>query len=321
MKKSIVILILIVVILGALMLGRYPIGFESLHRLITVGDSQVENVLFHIRLPRILASLMIGLALSTAGSAYQTLFRNPMVSPSVLGSTAGAGFGAAIAIFFNFSPFLLIVCSFSFGLLAVGFTIYFSRHFSFNNLLGLVLTGMVVSALFSAFISYVKLVSDPQDTLPAITYWLMGSLSNIGYQKLLLAAIPITLGFFPLFFMRYKINILGTSEEEAMSLGLQTKKLRLIVILCATLLSASAVAISGMISWVGLIIPHFARLLVGESLTKSLPLSALFGAIYLTLIDTLARTLHTAEIPIGILTAIIGAPVFLIILRKVIRKK
>jgi len=323
---SSLILILIMTLLISVTIGRYGI---PLPQLLTIFSGKIfgvtptwpvtlETVLFNVRIPRILVAVMVGAALSGAGATYQGLFKNPMVSPDILGASAGAGFGAAIAILMSFSNAGIELTAFLFSLAAVILSYVVSRVIGRNNnaIMILVLTGMVVSNLFSAFISITKYVADPESKLPAITFWLMGGLSAITSSHVIVLLIPLTISIVPLFLLRYKINVLSFGEEEAQAMGIDTHKIRLILIFCATLLTAASVSVSGMIGWVGLVIPHIARLIVGPNYKVLLPTSLLIGGIFMLLVDDIARSIFITEIPLGILTSIIGAPFFLYLLLK-----
>ena len=264
-------------------------------RLAPTWTPEEASVVIQIRLPRILSAALIGAALSAAGASYQAMFRNPMVSPDLLGASTGACFGAALAILLGASYAVITAGSFLFGLAAVG---------------------LMVGSLFSAGTSFIKLVADTNEQLPAITYWLMGALTAVRLDDLHFAMDPILLGLIPLFFLRWRLNLLTISEAEARSMGVNTKLLRLAVIVCATLATAASVSISGMIGWVGLVIPHICRLLVGQNTRLLLPCSMLLGASFLMLVDDLARCLTPSEIPLGILTALVGAPLFLYLIVK-----
>ena len=301
---------------GSFMLGRYPIEPWTLIRVLASRvipvtpdwPSQVETVLFNVRLPRVLIAALIGAGLSAAGAAYQGIFKNPMVSPDVLGASSGAGFGAALGLFLSFSYQGVSFLAFVLGLSAVGAVCLISSRVKYNQTLGLVLAGMMISSLFTAAVSFLKLVADPNNTLPVITYWLMGSLASIRPKDLAFAAPWIIGGIIPIYLLRWKINVLTLGEEEARCIGVNTSAVRLAVVLCATLITSAAVSVSGLIGWVGLVIPHFARMLVGSDYRKMLPASLLLGASFF---------LATSEIPIGILTAFVGAPFFLwLILRE-----
>ena len=256
-------------------------------------------------------AVSIGAALSAAGASYQAMFRNPMVSPDLLGASTGACFGAALAILFGASYAVITAGSFLFGLAAVGLTYLVGRLSRMRSNLAMVLAGVMVGSLFSAGTSFIKLVADTNEQLPAITYWLMGSLSSIKDKDVLFLSIPVTLGMVPLLVLRWRMNLLTLGEEEAQSMGVNTRRLRGAVIVCATLLTSASVAVSGMIGWVGLVIPHFCRMLFGYDYRRLIPAGALFGAAFLLAVDDIARLVTTGELPLGILTAFVGAPLFL----------
>lgn len=308
-----------VVLIVSGLLGRFSLSLRELGGLLLSRFVRVEpfwrdgaeNVLFAVRLPRVAAAALIGAALSVAGVSYQGMFRNPMVSPDILGASTGAGFGAAIAILLGASYAGISVAAFVCGLSAVLLAYLVSRLGRTNQTVAMILAGMMVSSLFSAATSYIKLVADTQQQLPAITYWLMGSLSSIKQRDVLFLLIPFALGMIPLLALRWRMNLLTVGEEEAQAIGINTTLLRLVVIVCATLLTSSSVAVSGMIGWVGLVIPHFTRMLFGYDYRRLLPASALFGGAFLLVVDDIARLATTGEIPLGILTAFVGAPLFL----------
>jgi iron complex transport system permease protein len=319
-------LMLAVVFLISCAVGRYAIPLPDLLKIFmskliglkATWPETLETVLFSVRLPRICAAMMVGGALALAGATYQGLFKNPMVSPDILGASAGAGFGAALAILGSFNMAGIQILAFLFGLGAVGLTYLISKAIGRGNnaLLVLVLTGMVVSTLFSSFISLTKYVADPDNKLPAITFWLMGGLSSIGAKDGFMVFIPMLLGAIPLFLLRWRLNALSFGEEEAQALGINTDRTRLVVIICSTLLTASAVSIGGMIGWIGLVIPHFSRMIAGPNYKMLLPVSVLIGSVFLLIVDDVARSAFTMEIPLGILTSIIGAPFFVYLLMK-----
>ena len=321
---------------GSVLLGRFSVTPKELFRLLLSRLTETEpgwrdgaeNVVFQIRLPRVAAAALIGAALAAAGVSYQGMFRNPMVSPDILGASTGAGFGAALAILKKHGErtemryealaillgagyFGISMSAFVFGLLAVAAAYAVSCMSRTNQTIALILSGMMVSSLFSAGTSYIKLVADTQQQLPAITYWLMGSLSSIKPRDVLFLVIPVTIGLVPLWILSWRMNLLTLGEEEARSMGVNTRLLRFTVILCATLLTASSVAVSGMIGWVGLVIPHFCRMLFGYDYRRLIPAAALFGASFLIIVDDIARLATAGEIPLGILTAFVGAPIFL----------
>ncbi len=255
--------------------------------------------------------MLVGAALSVAGICYQGMFRNPLVSPDILGASTGAGFGAALAILLGASYFGISVSSFCFGLAAVFVAYLISRVSRTNPTTAMILAGMMISSLFSAGTSFIKLVADTDQKLPAITYWLLGSLTSIKQRDLLFLSIPFAVGMLPLLLLRWRLNLLTVGEDEARAMGVNTTLLRLIVVICATLLTAASVSVSGMIGWVGLIIPHICRMLFGYDYRRLIPASAMLGAAFLLVVDDAARLVTTNEIPLGILTAFIGAPLFL----------
>lgn len=310
--------VFLAVLLGSLLLGRYALSpGQLLHMLwtkVTGGAADWplsdDKVVFAVRLPRVAAAALVGAALSVSGAAYQGMFRNPMVSPDILGASTGAGFGAAVAILLGAGYFGISAAAFCCGLLAVAAAWLVSRLSKADQAVALILAGMMISSLFSAGTSFVKLVADTQQQLPAITYWLMGSLSSIKDKDVVFLAIPVALGMIPLFFLRWRMNLLTLGEEEAQSMGVNTRRLRGAVIVCATLLTSASVAVSGMIGWVGLVIPHFCRMLFGYDYRRLIPAGALFGAAFLLAVDDIARLVTTGELPLGILTAFVGAPLF-----------
>ena len=323
-KFTILVMIFTVVFFGSFMLGRYPVSPPELMKIILSGIIDIpqswpdaaENVIFQIRLPRVLAAAIIGAALSIAGVSYQGMFQNPMVSPDILGASSGAGFGAALAILLGAGYMGISVAAFLFGLAAVMLAYGISRVSRINATLAMILAEMMIGSLFTSCTSFVKLVADTEQTLPAITYWLMGSLVSIKPQDVAFAIVPIIAGSVPLFLLKWRMNLLTVGEEEAQAMGINTRALRLVVIVCATLLTASSVAISGMIGWVGLVIPHFCRMIFGYDYRNITPASALFGATFLMVVDNIARLATTAEIPLGILTSFVGAPIFVYLILK-----
>ena len=275
-----------------------------------------QTVIFQIRLPRVIAAMLVGGGLALAGASFQGLFRNPLVSPDILGVASGAGFGAALGILISGDPRVIQVSAFIFGIVAVAVTYGISRVYRNSSTLILVLGGIVVGSVFSALLSLTKYVADPYDTLPAIVFWLMGSLSAVSNADLLAVAPPILLGGLCLFLIRWRINLLSVGEEEAQALGVDTKKMTAAIIVASTVVTASAVCISGIIGWVGLVVPHIGRMLVGPDFRRLIPVSAVLGASFLLIVDDIARTLTAAEIPLGVLTALIGAPFFAYLLTR-----
>ena len=317
-RFAILLVSFIVVFFGSFMLGKYPIMPDELVRIIAskffdiqqTWPDAAENVVFQIRLPRVIAGGMIGASLAVAGVSYQGMFQNPMVSPGVLGASNGAGCGAAIAIVMGLTYYSISAMAFAFGLGAVFLAYGISRVSKINPVLAMILAGMLISSLFGSITSFVKLIADTESALPAITYWLMGSLVSIQPKDAEFAIIPMLIGMVPLILLRWRINLLTVGEEEALSMGIDTTRLRFVVIVCATLLTSISVAISGVIGWIGLVIPHFCRMLFGYDYRRLVPASILMGGTFLILVDDLARVITSSEIPLGILTSFVGAPVF-----------
>ncbi len=280
------------------------------------ASTTASTIVWDIRLPRIMAAVLVGAALSVAGAAFQGTFKNPLVSPDILGVSSGAGFGAAIAILLVGIPLVTQISAFTWGLIAVTITYLTARSIRSNEILVMVLSGMAIGAFFTALVSLCKYIADPYSKLPQIVYWLMGSLASVTDQEVLIISIPIIIGIAIISILGWKLNVLAMGDEESKSLGIETGKLRLIIIICCTMITAAAVSISGIIGWVGLVIPHISRILVGPDHQKLIPATICLGASFLLLIDDISRTLLVTEIPIGILTALIGAPFFLYLLRK-----
>jgi iron complex transport system permease protein len=294
--------------------GRYPISIPELASLLSGNavPANVETVIMQVRGPRILAALLVGAALAAAGTAYQGMFRNPLVSPDILGVSTGAALGAVLAIFVSSSIFFAQLFAFAGGLLAVALVYGVgSRLRGHDPLLALVLTGVVIGTLLGSAIALLKYLADPYNQLPAITFWLLGSLASTSLADLAIAAPLALAGLAPMLLLRWRINLLALPDDEARALGVDTRRLRTLVVACATLMTASVVAISGIIGWVGLLIPHAARLLVGPDFGRLLPLAMLMGAGFMLAVDTLCRTLAAIEVPPGVLTALIGTPFFL----------
>lgn len=300
--------LLIAAVFVSLFLGRYDIRD---------GESEViTRVIVNIRLPRIVMAVIVGGCLSVAGCSYQTVFHNPMASPDILGASSGACFGAALGILMNMPYFGVFVLSFLFGLSTVILVYVISMFAANRSIVNILLAGIVVGSIFSAGTSYVKLVADTANQLPQITYWLMGSLAGSKLKDLWIALGISLVGITPLLLLRWRMNFLTCPDEEAFAMGVNVNRLRMVVIVCATLLTAMSVSFSGMIGWVGLAVPHFCRFLVGNDLKKLLPASLMTGGLFLIIIDNISRNALTSEIPIGILTAFVGAPFFIVMLIK-----
>jgi iron complex transport system permease protein len=321
---TIPVVLLVVLFIFSFVMGRYPISPLNVVKILGshilpvfhFNSGILDTIVMQIRLPRILAAMIVGASLALSGVSFQGLFRNPLVSPDILGVSSGAGFGAALAILLSGNQLAIQVSAFCFALLAVGISYSIGKMVKGNPTLSLILAGMAIASLFGALLSLVKYVADPVNQLPAITYWLMGSLASVGQKGLLYAAVPMLIGITVLILIRWRFNVLAMGEEEAKALGVDTGRLRIIIVVCCTMITASAVCISGTIGWVGLVIPHIGRALVGPDHKKLLPVCLLIGAIFLLLIDDIARVVASVEIPIGILTAIVGIPFFILLLRK-----
>jgi len=305
---------------AALLVGKYPISPTDIAAIIaakaTGGTAAVEptavTVVWQVRLPRVLAAIVVGAALAAAGAVYQGLFRNPLVSPDILGVSTGAGLGAVLGIFLSLPVLAIQGLAFLGGLAAVA-AVYAVGAAVRNQdpVLALVLAGIAVGALLSAAISLVKVLADPYDQLPAITFWLLGSLASTAAGDVAAIIPAVLVGLVPIWLLRWRMNLLTLPEDEARALGVETRRLRPLLVAAATLATAAVVSVSGVIGWIGLIVPHAARLLVGPDFTRLLPASMVLGAAFLLVVDVLARTLATVEVPLGILTATVGAPLFL----------
>ena len=325
MKKhniAIFALIFIFALIISFAIGRYSISPISLLKALfgfTI-TAQEKTIIFNLRLPRIIIATFLGAGLSLSGLVYQGIFQNPMVSPDLLGSTSGAGFGAALAILLGLSYLEITLVSFLFGILAVSFVLLISSRVRGNPTLTLVLSGMMVSSVFSALISFIKLIADPEEALPHITYFLMGSLSSVRKEDILPVVILIVIAIVPIVILRWSLNIMTQGEEEAKALGVNTKDVRLASIISATIVTATATSLCGMISYVGLVIPHLVRMITGCDYRKTVPASILLGSSFLLLVDTISRSIATVELPIGILTSLIGAPFFLYLIVREAKK-
>ncbi|KRK39835.1 FecCD family ABC transporter permease [Loigolactobacillus bifermentans] len=321
--KIILVVLPIAAALASLCFGRYamPIQdiFHAIHDAIFGGNTvspQVATVLWSMRMPRILLALLAGAGLSAAGCAFQSLFSNPLATPDTIGVASGASFGAALGLLMNFGLMGVQVVSLIFGLAALILTILAGSNKKRSNLNSVVLAGIMMGSLFSALVSLVKFAADPENQLPAITYWLMGSLDAAGYDSLLLGAPPILVGLAVLLLLRWRLNLLPLSEDEARSTGVNVTVLRGITILCATMITASVVSMCGQVGWVGLLVPHMCRMKFGNNHTALLPASVLAGGAFLVVVDTVARSISASEFPISILTALIGAPFFIYLMRR-----
>lgn len=324
--RSIVIMAsaLLALFLLSFVVGRYGVPLGQVVRILLSGVLPLEQTwtdnmaiaVLNVRLPRILLACLVGCGLSAAGTGYQTVFQNPMAAPDILGASSGACFGAALAILTGQGAVMVTVFAFLASLLSVALVYLVGNHTRGNRVVNLLLAGIMVGSLFSACTSYIKLVADPTNQLPQITYWLMGSLSGTRMGTVKFAAVCMAVGLMPLLLLRWRMNLLTLSPDEARAMGVHTDRLRLAVILSSTVLTAAAVSVSGMIGWVGLVIPHLSRRIVGSDCRRLMPMSCLFGAAFLLLVDNMARCLTATEIPIGILTAFVGAPFFIYLMVK-----
>ncbi len=325
---TVAVAVLIVGLMLAFVIGQFPVGFGDVIKVVAAKlfggtadvTPQVERVVLYVRGPRVLAAVMVGSALATAGAAFQGLFRNPLVSPDILGASSGAALGAVIGFYFSLDIFAIQVLAFLGGLAAVASVYLIGTRLSARDpVLMLVLIGVVVGALLGAGVGLVKYIGDPQSQLPLMTFWLLGGLDKVIAHDLLPLFVPVAIGVATLIALRWRMNAMSLPEEEARALGLPTGRLRLVIITAATLVTAVSVAAAGVVGWVGLVVPHVARALVGPDFSRLLPATAILGGGYLLLIDTLARSTRAGEIPLGILTAVIGTPFFLWLLTRIQR--
>ncbi|MCG8482414.1 MAG: iron ABC transporter permease, partial [Clostridia bacterium] len=308
----------------SLFIGRYPLSISQVVTILTSGYNNIaagitpiqHTVLWDMRMPRALMALLVGGALAVSGGALQGVFRNPLVDSGMLGVSAGAGFGACIAIILFHNIFFTYVFAFAFGIIAVVLSYATGKIYKTAPTVTLVLGGVVISSIFSALISFTKYVADPYEQLPAITFWLMGSLARANYADLAIAMIPIFIGIIGIMLIRWRINLLSLGDREAGTLGVNTTLCRGIIIASTALATAGAVCISGTIGWIGLVIPHIGRMIVGNDNRRLLPLCLAMGGSFLLIVDDLGRSITGSEIPLGVLTALIGGPFYIYLLKK-----
>ncbi|MDR2443366.1 MAG: iron ABC transporter permease [Deltaproteobacteria bacterium] len=323
-KPVFVFFILTLLILFSLAIGRYDLG---LGRLVTIflsyfgvsgyeSPETYQSIVFLVRLPRILLAVLIGGGLAASGAAFQTIFRNPLVSPEILGVSAGAGFGAALAMLANLPAWSVQLSALVFGLMAVAMTLGVARAAPRSEITAMLLGGIVVTALFGAFIGVIKTLADPWNTLPSIVFWLLGSLGRASARDVLMVLPATILGLSLMFLYRFRVETLSAGDDEARTMGVDPIKIRLLVVLAATLITAVGVSVSGMVGWIGLVTPHLARICGGTSFPTLLVRSIAFGAVLTLAIDDLIRSVEVAELPLGVMTALIGTPIFLILLPK-----
>lgn len=319
---TLLVVLLVVVFFIALCAGRYSIRVTEVVRILASSvfdvtqtwDDKAYGVIFTLRLPRTIGAVLVGAALSLAGAAYQGVFKNPLVSPDLLGVSSGACVGAAIAILLGMNSLGVQALAFAVGIGAVTLTMLIPRLFRSSSMMMLVLSGVIVRGMMDSVVGVIKYIADPETQLADITYWTLGSLVKVLSSDLFAIAPVIAAGCLMVLLLSWRINILSLGEQEARALGVHVGFVRGVVIICSTLLTASAVCVCGTIGWVGLVIPHLSRITVGQDNTKSIPVSLLMGAIFMVAIDTLARVLTSLELPLGILTGIIGAPFYFMVL-------
>lgn len=318
--------LLVALLLLALATGKYEVAVGDILRIVLSGmlgldsgvDAAAETVIWNVRLPRVLAGLLVGAALAASGAVYQGLFRNPLVSPDILGVSAGASLGAVLGIFFAQPVLTIQALAFAGGVLAVALVYAVGTAARGRDpILVLVLAGVAVGTLLGACISLIKVLADPYNQLPAITFWLLGSLASVTRGDLVSVLPAMALGLVPMVLLRWRMNLMTLDDEEARALGVETGRLRIVLIAAATLMTAAAVSISGIVGWIGLLIPHVARMLVGPDFSRLLPAALMLGGGYLVGVDTVARSVAEIEVPLGVLTAAIGAPFFLWLLMSV----
>lgn len=315
---------LAIVAVASIGIGRYDIPFGRvigiLFAPISPPDVQVTptetNVVFTVRMPRILLAILTGAGLALSGAALQGVFRNPLVGPQVVGVSSGAAFGGTLAILLSLPRYGLLGSAFAFGLSALVLVYALNGIVARRNILALVLAGVVVTGFFSALVSLLQYLADTEDKLPAMVFWLLGSFATANWDKFFLVAAPVIIGSMLLIGLRWRINLLSMGDEDARTLGVNVEPLRWLVLVLVSSIVAAQVAVSGIIGWVGLVVPHMARMLVGPDHRVMMPASLIIGALYLLVIDTVARTATSTEIPLGILTALIGTPVFALVLRQ-----
>lgn len=323
-KRYLIYLLPIIGLIVSLFIGRYPIDIKTVFQVISKGIFHTNqkisatdfSLIWDVRMPRAILAIMVGGSLGISGAALQGLFRNPLVDSSLLGVSSGAGFGAALAIILFSNVFSIYILAFVFSMIAVMISVRVGKINNYTSTILLVLGGVIVSSIFSSLISFLKYLADPYNELPSIIFWMMGSLANASYKEILISGFPMIIGVTGLVLVRWRINVLSMGEKEAQSLGINIKFYRGLIIVCASLATAGAVAVCGIISWIGLVIPHIGRMLVGNDNQKLLPVSIALGGFMLLFIDVLGRILTGGELPLNILTALIGGPFYIYLLKK-----
>ena len=326
LKWAIIIVLPFVIFFASLFMGRYSVSPKEVVQIFAnyffganypqTWEDSAAKVIIQVRFPRAVMAALVGAGLSSSGAAFQGMFQNPLVSPFILGVSAGASFGAAMGLVLSLPSIGVQAMAFVFGIVAVAITYFLAHIYKSTPVLMLVLSGTVVSAFFQALLQILKFTAEGDEKLPAITFWLMGSLGSVGLNDLIISLIPIIICLIGLWILSWRINVLSMGDREARSLGVHTERIKVGIIIFSTVLTSTAVSICGIIGWVGQVIPHFCRMLVGPDHKKLIPATMFVGASYILIVDNLCRQLTATEIPLGILTAIIGAPVFAFLLRK-----
>ena len=326
LKWATIIILPFVIFFVSLFMGRYSVSPTEVVQIIAnyffganypkTWEDSAAKVIIQVRFPRAVMAALVGAGLSSSGAAFQGMFQNPLVSPFILGVSAGASFGAALGLVMSMPSLAVQGMAFIFGIVAVAITYFLAHIYKSTPVLMLVLSGTVVSAFFQALLQILKFTAEGDEKLPAITFWLMGSLGSVGLNDLIISIIPILICLVGLWILSWRINVLSMGDREARSLGVHTERIKIGIIIFSTVLTSTAVSICGIIGWVGQVIPHFCRMLVGPDHKKLIPATMFVGASYILIVDNLCRQLTATEIPLGILTAIIGAPVFAFLLRK-----
>lgn len=326
LKWTIIITLPFIVFFASMFLGRYSVSPKEVVQIFAnyffganftpTWEDSAAKVIIQVRFPRAVMAALVGAGLSSSGAAFQGMFQNPLVSPFILGVSAGASFGAALGLVLSLPYMAVQGMAFIFGIVAVAITYFFAHIYKSTPVLMLVLAGTVVSAFFQALLSILKFTAEGDEKLPAITFWLMGSLGSVSLNDLLISVVPIVICLIGLWVLGWRINVLSMGDKEARSLGVHTERIKVAIIVFSTILTSTAVSICGIIGWVGQVIPHFCRMIVGPDHKKLIPATMFVGAAYILIVDNLCRLLTATEIPLGILTAIIGAPVFAFLLRK-----
>ena len=320
--------LLVTVILGAFfasfLIGRFSISIETVWDIIRskfvevepYWEETLETVVVQVRLPRILLAILVGGALAVSGASYQTLFKNPMVSPDILGISAGAGLGAALAMIKNGPWWQIQLSALVFGIVAVAITYTIGNIFGRQNITVLVLSGVIVSSFFQALLSIVKTLADTDNQLPSITFWLMGSLGKSSNRDVLIVLPVIMISLLLLFVFRYSIDVLAAGEDQALTMGVNVPLVKFVVVLASTILTVVSVSVCGIIGWVGMVVPHMARMIFGSSYPKLLSSSFLMGGLFLLFVDNIIRGIERVELPLGVLTALIGTPIFVLLISR-----